>query len=296
MNAREISDVESVAKLKDRLQKDIYACDLRLSIFFAALTSYKRSSVCRPVPAKFVKEEVDYDSMLKFFKNIPPLTEVLENIDTITSDQRELLNWAVDERQYSLQSRPSSFFPTVSMLCGQIQSTIKPDFIFEVTYSPIVQQKFNNLARDHPTVFAYHGSSLENFHSITHYGLQNHLNKTSLFGEGTYLSTELHVCLNFSSVFHILRENLIGKRLRCIAVCEAVDNHAWVKRGETNKTKVPEKYLVATNNEAVIIRYLLIYKYDKGKKWGSFWLIIFGYCLILLAIALYNSSIFKRNF
>lgn len=296
MIARESSDKDCVEKLKGRLQKDIYGCDLRLSFFFAALSSYKRSSVCKPIPQTFVKDEVDYDSMLKCFESIPPLIEVIENIEFLTSDQRELLNWTLDERQYSIQSCPPTTFCYISDLCGQIKSTIKPDFIFKVTYSSIIQQKFDNLARDHKTVFAYHGSSFENFHSITHYGLQNHLNKTSLFGEGTYMSTESHVCLNFSSVFHVHRQNLLGKRLRCIAVCEAVDNHTWVKRGETNKTKVPEKYLVATNNEAVIIRYLLIYKYDKGKKWGSFWLIIFGYFLILLAIALYNSSIFKRNF
>jgi poly [ADP-ribose] polymerase 16 len=41
------------------------------------------------------------------------------------------------------------------------------------------------------TKFAYHGTRFYNIYSILNYGLQQHLNKTGLFGEGLYFADEL---------------------------------------------------------------------------------------------------------
>ena len=38
---------------------------------------------------------------------------------------------------------------------------------------------------------AYHGTAVENLQSILGNGFLNHFNTTSLFGEGTYLSSDL---------------------------------------------------------------------------------------------------------
>lgn len=47
------------------------------------------------------------------------------------------------------------------------------------------------------TKFAYHGTRFYNIYSILNYGLQQHLNKTGLFGEGLYFAQELDVSLLF---------------------------------------------------------------------------------------------------
>ena len=47
-------------------------------------------------------------------------------------------------------------------------------------------------------LWAFHGSRLDNFHSILNFGLQQHRNKVSLFGEGIYLARDLGVCLAYS--------------------------------------------------------------------------------------------------
>ena len=47
-------------------------------------------------------------------------------------------------------------------------------------------------------MYAFHGSKPENFYSILQHGLINSLNKRNLYGEGTYLSTEIDVALNFA--------------------------------------------------------------------------------------------------
>ena len=48
------------------------------------------------------------------------------------------------------------------------------------------------------SLWAFHGSRLDNFHSILNFGLQQHRNKVSLFGEGIYLARDLGVCLAYS--------------------------------------------------------------------------------------------------
>lgn len=54
-----------------------------------------------------------------------------------------------------------------------------PNLIFQVASAKqsTSEERWRELARGHTTFFAYHGSRLENFHSIIHYGLQQHLCK-----------------------------------------------------------------------------------------------------------------------
>ena len=53
----------------------------------------------------------------------------------------------------------------------------KPQFIFELIYSDEQETKFQSIAGSHGVLLAYHGSSVENFHSIIHNGLLNLFNK-----------------------------------------------------------------------------------------------------------------------
>lgn len=56
---------------------------------------------------------------------------------------------------------------------------MEPDFIFEVEYSDTNAHnaKFNELSQSREVWYAYHGSRVDNFHSILHNGLHAHLNK-----------------------------------------------------------------------------------------------------------------------
>jgi len=68
-------------------------------------------------------------------------------------------------------------FSEITNLTGQSVSVIPPDYLFSVTYAEDIDKKFDQLRGDRRVLYAYHGSRLENFHSILHYGLQGHLNK-----------------------------------------------------------------------------------------------------------------------
>lgn len=67
-----------------------------------------------------------------------------------------------------------------------------PDFLFEIEYSDPANAKFYETKGERDLIYAFHGSRLENFHSIIHNGLHCHLNKvgpkpTDILGMGSEL-------------------------------------------------------------------------------------------------------------
>ena len=93
----------------------------------------------------------------------------------------------------------------------------------------------------------------------------------SLFGEGTYLSSDINVSILYSKFGDGWAHSELGKKLSCIAVCEVID-HPDVKRaveGPNQRLRsradnseggdVPERYLVVTNNQLIRVKYILVY-------------------------------------
>lgn len=74
-------------------------------------------------------------------------------------------------------------FDTVLKKVPSETEACRPQYIFEVVSTPTSQSenRWKSLSKNKNTLYAYHGSKLENFHSIIHHGLQQHLNKVSLF-------------------------------------------------------------------------------------------------------------------
>ena len=56
-------------------------------------------------------------------------------------------------------------------------TTPTPHSIIEIVYSDERERKFMESAGDYGTFLAYHGSRVDNFYSIIHNGLLNHMNK-----------------------------------------------------------------------------------------------------------------------
>lgn len=54
-----------------------------------------------------------------------------------------------------------------------------PDFLFELEYCDQMNARFEKTRGERDVFYAFHGSRLENFHSIIHNGLHCHLNKVS---------------------------------------------------------------------------------------------------------------------
>ena len=60
-------------------------------------------------------------------------------------------------------------------------------------------------------------------HTHTHAHVHTHTHtQVSAFGEGTYLSTDLGVCLNWSPSGALWPKSLLAPTASCVAVCEVV--------------------------------------------------------------------------
>ena len=79
----------------------------------------------------------------------------------------------------------------------EIEKQPHPHYILEVSNQATLRWLKN--IENKKTYWAFHGSRLDNLYSILNYGLQQHLNKTGLFGEGIYFAQDLGVCLSSSS-------------------------------------------------------------------------------------------------
>ncbi|XP_030045638.1 protein mono-ADP-ribosyltransferase PARP16 isoform X2 [Microcaecilia unicolor] len=143
-------------------------------------------------------------------------------------------------------------------------------------------------------------------------------NETSLFGEGTYLTSDLSLALLYSPYGQGWQHSLLGSRLSCVAVCEIID-HPDVKcqvkkKGSEEQDRkrarvrnseggdVPHKYFVVTNNQLVRLKYFLLYSQKQNRQrscsrpsWISshrFAVLMVLYLLLLVIISFSNSPAF----
>jgi poly[ADP-ribose] polymerase 16 len=57
-----------------------------------------------------------------------------------------------------------------------------PNLIFQLVGNPCGtnEMRWREVSGGHKTLYAFHGSRLDNFHSILHYGLHKHFSKVSI--------------------------------------------------------------------------------------------------------------------
>ncbi|XP_016877875.1 protein mono-ADP-ribosyltransferase PARP16 isoform X6 [Pan paniscus] len=290
------------AAAREAAGRDMLAADLRCSLFASALQSYKRDSVLRPFPASYARGDCkDFEALLADASKLPNLKELLQS-----SGDNHKRAWDLFEKIQKLTGAPHTPVPA-------------PDFLFEIEYFDPANAKFYETKGERDLIYAFHGSRLENFHSIIHNGLHCHLNKTSLFGEGTYLTSDLSLALIYSPHGHGWQHSLLGPILSCVAVCEVIDHpdvkcqtkkkdskeidrrRARIKHSEGGD--IPPKYFVVTNNQLLRVKYLLVYSQKPPKRassqlsWFSshwFTVMISLYLLLLLIVSVINSSAFQH--
>ncbi|XP_062601894.1 protein mono-ADP-ribosyltransferase PARP16-like [Saccostrea cucullata] len=300
--------------LKKRLSEDFLATDLRWSFFVAALYSYRFETVLKPFPLQFLNENGEKD--MKKLERVVDKVPKLNQLEFSNSEVQDLLTWVTDTKNFSIVKTELSKFEEIqAMTKDSGVSAVKPNFVFEVNYSQGADAKFQDLRKGRELLYAYHGSRLENFHSILHHGLASHMNKVGVFGEGTYLSSELSVSLHYSPMGRSWERSSLGDKLSCVAVCEMIDhpsvkcqvkdNNNRSRAGDSMAGRVPDKYYVVQNNEVIRVKYLLVYCQKSVSQRGStsairswcfrhkFLLMMIVYALILIIVGLANSKTFR---
>uniref|UniRef100_G1QDF1 Poly [ADP-ribose] polymerase n=1 Tax=Myotis lucifugus TaxID=59463 RepID=G1QDF1_MYOLU len=309
------------AAVREAAARDTLAAHPQCSLFTSALQSYKRDSALRPFPASYARHDCKgFEALLADASKLPNLKELLQSSEDKDKGAWDLLSWILSSKVLTVHSAGKSQFEKIQTLTGAPHTPVPvPDFLFEIEYSDPANDKFYETKGERDLIYAFHGSRLENFHSIIHNGLHCHLNKTSLFGEGTYLTSELSLALIYSSHGYGWQRSLLGPILSCVAVCEVIDHpdvkfqtkkkdskeidrrRARIKHSEGGD--IPPKYFVVTNNQLLRVKYLLVYSQKQAKRassqlsWFSshwFTVMIFLYLLLLLIVSFINSSTFQH--
>ncbi|CAD0194782.1 unnamed protein product [Chrysodeixis includens] len=214
------------------LEKDFKAADIKWSLFVAAAFSFRYESCLRPFPPAFLKNGVkDMDELLSVITDVPALDLVLQQLDNLDnlsniSDIIDLLFYVlVRLKEPTLKTVPTEVHDSVLANAHSTLSAPKPQYIFQVSSSckSTGETKWKELSKNHHIFYAYHGNRLENFYTILNFGLQQHLNKNTLLGNGVYLSPELNISLPYSHGGFGWGASCIGGHLSCIAMCEVID-------------------------------------------------------------------------
>lgn len=158
---------------------------------------------------------------------------------------RELIKWVLHPKRFSI---------------SQIKSLYGSDVTLEIFNHA---RSFNPLGFE--TITAFHGTSLKTLHSILHFGLNQHLNERSVFGNGIYTAVDLKTAMSFATSCRGRSDSPLGK-YKVVLVCRValapsvVRNKEKSPRGFSLDEKTPYNYLLIPNNDLVTVEKILIFK------------------------------------
>jgi len=251
---------ESVLKLLDIKESNQLICyDFRVSLFVCALNSYRCNSILKPFPNLFINSfnnEKQFDFVKTLINEIPVLTQ-LNSEFKMSENSWKLIDWIMSFGSFRLNVKSFNSDEIKNILTAEQLSVknYKPSIIFEVVSQP--KKAFLSAKQEFGSFTAFHGSKVENFHSILHNGLINCLNQRDLYGSGTYLSAHISVAIEFSPFGFGFSKSLLGREISCVAVCEVV-NHPSIKRNKSTND-LPNAYYVVQNDDFIHVSHILVY-------------------------------------
>lgn len=239
MKTRELSLTEKLKSIRDVISNDILGSDIKVSIFVGSAITYRYDSCCVPFPSDWIVHgEKDITRITNAIKNIPNLlyflkTNEADAIKELKEDSILLLYWLLVElKGPRIKTIPKTEFENIlSKTPQETPINQSPTHIFCIE-SPDSKQElvFQQYANEFSTSFGFHGTKLFYLHNILHMGLQQHLSKNALFGEGLYFSSELNVSLPYSRNGIGWTNSQISNVMSCVALCEFVEHPVFSKR------------------------------------------------------------------
>lgn len=227
--------------------------DLLITMFSIACKSSRRKVILKPYP-KLVNPknntlevsniDVDYDILHNVMMTLPSLNQLIKynmielkiELDKINYLSYPLLQWLIlSNRSYIVKIQNENM---LSMMCTENQ------YVFLNTLSSIGDE-FNKARDLYGSIFAFHGSPMENWYSIIRRGLLKASNTElqlngAMYGAGIYVSTCSNVSLGYSS-----------GGIRCLALCEIINS--------PDLHKANSEIWVVKNPNYICTRFLFLY-------------------------------------
>ncbi|XP_044764681.1 protein mono-ADP-ribosyltransferase PARP16-like [Coccinella septempunctata] len=273
-------------------------CEMILSLFIAALNSYKSGKCLKPFPPSFVENGIeDVTALRELCDTIPSLEEFKSCPESYSNKITDLFSWLFIEKAFPLLEE----VPFESIVLNEnIAKNFQPDYVFKIHHCVKNDSLFRRRIGEKGIISGFHGSRVENFYSILNFGLQQHFSseKETIFGKGIYFSSELSISAHFSPYGQTWKRSSLGNSHSIIAVCDIINDIDKVKcRDSIHKRRsinansigeIPEKYIVVTDNEMVQLKYLMVYKKKLIVKSflnkNIYWMSLVLYFLMLIFI------------
>ena len=246
--------------------------DVLVSFFKAATDTTRWELILNPYPHVVCGTRVVFDPAAKKIdavrvagKQIPHMIQMVEDhtggrqlLQSRGPEVEGLYDWIVSSNKSLIMPLPDS---------QRIQFMGTPFQFVLLTASPERQESFAAQKAKHGSIWAYHGSRLENWHSILRNGLINasgtklQVNGTA-YGNGIYMSPHASVSFGYSdiptkdTVNPNWKEPFVGQctQLRCICIIEVV-NHEIKKSGNI---------WVQPDENRVLTRFFFLYPYHSS--------------------------------
>uniref|UniRef100_A0A8C7CHH3 Poly [ADP-ribose] polymerase n=1 Tax=Oncorhynchus kisutch TaxID=8019 RepID=A0A8C7CHH3_ONCKI len=252
---------------------DLQVVDLLVAMCRAALESSRKSIIFEPYPSvvdpfnpkslAFSPKKKSYDRLQKALDSIMtiremtqgPYSSIKKQMDTIDPLAHPLLQWITSSNRSHIVKLP---------LNRQLKFMHTPHQFLLTSSPPAKEARFRVARKLYGSTFAFHGSHIENWHSILRNGLVNaSCTKLQLhgaaYGKGIYLSPVSSVSYGYSGMgrgqHHVTTKEELGKRynrintiqqerqgqsrflqsrnLNCIALCEVITSKDLQKHGDT---------------------------------------------------------------
>ncbi|XP_060598202.1 protein mono-ADP-ribosyltransferase PARP6-like, partial [Ruditapes philippinarum] len=240
--------------------EDIEVVDLLISLTRAAALSNCNHIIFDPFPTVidpdntrnllFTPNNRDYDLVKKVLQEMPSMSDMAcmtsslkQKLDQSNRSVYPVIQWIItSNRSHIVKLSPER----------RLEFMHTPHQFLLLSSPPAKEAAFQEAKKKHGSTFAFHGSSIENWHSIIRQGLMN-ASGTKLqvngaaYGEGIYLSPHISTSMDYSRMgygSHSVNKNkskpdtktrfLTSSNITCIAICEVItsplkkNNAIWV--------------------------------------------------------------------
>jgi len=218
--------------------------DLLVCFATIAAKSPRKELIFNPFPTVFNPNNRDVKVLDEKSKDFTLVTQLLTNMPSV-----EQMTQAADfsSMKESLDRAHLYCFPLLQWIINsnrshivqlnegkQIKSMVTKHQYLLLSAPPEKEALFRHLKVQHGSTYAFHGSSIENWHSILRRGLLNASGSSlqvngAAYGAGIYLSPSAAVSFGYSRMQGGNRGGGGGNRflnannMNCIAICEVID-------------------------------------------------------------------------
>ncbi|XP_071492772.1 protein mono-ADP-ribosyltransferase PARP6-like [Diadema antillarum] len=259
--------------------------DLLVSMVVAAVKSRRRQLILDPFPSvvdpknskelAFSPKKKNFERLETTLDKFSSMTDMLA-AGSVTDMKRQmdkmdimaypLLQWIISSNRSHIVKLPTN---------KQIRFMHTPHQFLLLSSTPAKETAFRKAKQEHGSIFAFHGSNIENWHSILRHGLINasgtkHQMHGAAYGRGIYLSPHSSVSFGYSGMGHGVHQQvkklpptepkktscrfLQSKNLRCIALCEVINSKELNRHGHV---------WVCCNPDHVCTRFFFVYEDGK---------------------------------